>query len=70
MCMFVFECYFFCIGGRGLLMIILENVFGLNKVKCIFLGSVEGILNIDWGVSKDFVWWVENVFLLYMLEEL
>ncbi|UYP09655.1 DUF6054 family protein [Priestia megaterium] len=69
MCTLVFERYFFRTGGRGSLTIILENVSGPNKVKCIPAGSAEGILNIDWGASKDFVRWVENALSAYTLEE-
>lgn len=68
-CTFIFERYYFRTSVRATLTVILENFDGENKVRCITSGSAESIINIDFGVSKNFVGWLKDLLKEYILIE-
>lgn len=67
-CTLIFERYYFRTKGRASLTVIIENFDGENKVRCITSGSAEGIINVDFGASKNFVDWLKDVLKEYTLK--
>lgn len=65
-CVLVFEKYFFRTGGTGALTVVLENLSGINKVKCIPAGTSQGF--IDWGVRDSLVERLKNMLGSFIIE--
>ncbi|MGD6855117.1 DUF6054 family protein [Bacillus infantis] len=66
-CVLVFERFYFRTGGRASLTVIMENVRGDNKVRCISAGSAESLISFDWGAGKSFVNKVKEILDPYTL---
>ncbi|WP_026695216.1 DUF6054 family protein [Peribacillus kribbensis] len=69
MCVIVLERYYFRTSGRAALTLIIENLSGRTKVRCISAGSAEGIFNVDWGAGKNFARSIEEVLEPYLVEK-
>ncbi|MDO7905225.1 DUF6054 family protein [Paenibacillus sp. JX-17] len=68
-CTFVFEKYYIRTGGRASLTVILENLEGISKVRCITSGSAESILSFDLGAGGNFVSWFKYLLQGYIADE-
>jgi hypothetical protein len=66
-CVLVFEKYYFRTGGRAALTVIMENLRGDNKVRCISAGSAESLISFDWGAGQSFVNKVKDILSPYTL---
>jgi hypothetical protein len=67
LCVLVYERYYFRTGGRAALTVIMENLRGDTKVRCVSAGSAEGLISFDWGAGKSFVNKVKEVLEPYTL---
>lgn len=63
----IFEKYYVRNNSDVGLIVVYENIIGKIVIKVILIGSVIGILKIDWGVGGNLFKRVKNIFVDYII---
>lgn len=64
----VYERYFYRVGNRVSLVIIIDNIYGGTRVKAIGSGGGQGILaNDDWGAAASFAFEIKDILEQYVI---